>query len=43
MLSTEEQARGRRLIVWITCVASSPAQIFAGSVLLLFLTSLVTV
>jgi MFS family permease len=40
MLSSEEQARGRRLLVWITCVSSAPGQIFAGSVLLLFLTSL---
>jgi MFS family permease len=40
VLTPEEQARGRRLIVASTCVSSAPIQIFQGSVLLLFLTSL---
>jgi MFS family permease len=40
VLSDKEQDRGRRLIVGMTCVGLPPIQIFQGSVLLLFLTSL---
>jgi len=39
-LTEQEQARGRRLITVMNCVSSVPGQVFTGSVLLLFLTSL---
>ena len=40
MISEIEQAQGRRLITTINCVGCIPGQVFLGSVLLLFLTSL---
>jgi MFS family permease len=40
VLSESEQAHGRRLITTINCVGCIPGQVFLGSVLLLFLTSL---
>lgn len=39
-LTELEQARGRRLITVINCISCLPTQVFLGSVLLLFLTSL---
>ena len=37
-LTPEEQARGRRLIVWMACISCTPSLIFSSSMLLLFLT-----